>query len=85
MPEKEELSHLESEAGTLPHLISNRLDTLEVARDRESVITGHLVKPFIRHHRREQTSILALTVSQSAHDLRLAPCAKAGGRIRSEV
>src|SRR5688572_22596593 len=80
--QEEQLPELEPDVRALLHLVADGWKTLQIARDRERVAVRHFVKPFVRHHRREQTSILRLTVSQRAHELCFAPGAEARPRIR---
>ena len=82
---QEKAAEPECEAGALPHLVVNRQEALEIAGDRKCVLVGHLVKPLVRHHWSDQSSIPALAIPQRPNDLRLAPCTEASTDIGRQI
>src|SRR2546422_9797398 len=83
--EKQQLAELENEIRALLDLVANRWKALQIAGPRERVVVRHLMKPLVRHHRREQTSVLPLPISQRSYDFSLAPRPQSGLGIRCQV
>src|SRR5436309_15444151 len=65
--------------------MTDRRKALQIASDGQRVIVRHFVKPLVRHHRREEASILSLTVANRANNFCLTPASDSGLGIRREV
>ena len=83
--EKERPCDMEDEIRTLPDSIRRSRESLQIPRDSECVAIGHLVKPLIPHHRREQSPVLSLAIANRANNLGLGPRSKACRGVRCQV
>src|SRR5260370_34408002 len=83
--EQKHPAQLENKIRALPDLVSNRRQALQISRHCQRVLVRHLVKPFVRHYRREQTSVFSDAIAERSHYFGVAPHSDSGLRIRSEI